>query len=648
MFDFTLLEGDRATVLSDPKAIILTETAARKYFGDADPMGKTLLLNREHTLTVTGILEDVVEHSSMQFDMLMPMQFNLENNREWYRDWGNFFVYTFIQCREDTDPDAFMNKISGVIVDQGGQTNAVLALLPMKDRYFFFYSDRSTVIIFLCVAVFIILIASFNFVNLSTSLSMRRSREITMRKILGAKKNQIVLQSLGESFTLTSVAAATAVVLFVLFFPVFQSIIGEPIRIDGLFIVFSMLSIALLTALAAGLYPAFVLSGMKVSRSIKDKPGRTKGRLRQAVVIVQFVLSILLLLGMAVVYRQARYVRNRGIGYRKDHIVQIPMGGGSETRYIRFANELRNLPGVIAVTGTRVDLPYFGWRINAFRWEGKDAEENISINYNVIDYDFIETMGLRLLKGNAMAREGTSDDGSAVYINRQMARLMDTESAAGSVIMYGDEPMTVIGVIEDFHFRSITAPIEPLILHLFPREVRNVLVRIAPENRSVIIEDIRNLWKTSFPDYPFQYRFMDEASDPSLARLSRLNQLLTAFAVVAVVVSCLGLYGLASLTAERSTKEIGIRKVHGASTVRIIGHLTLRYTLLVLVANIITWPLAYLLTRNFLNQFAYRTEVPVSMYVMIGIVSVAIAFFSVAYKSFQAARANPIESLRYE
>ena len=247
-----------------------------------------------------------------------------------------------------------------------------------------------------------------------------------------------------------------------------------------------------------------------------------------------------------------------------------------------------------------------------------------------------------------MSRDRGTDAGSGIYINEKMVKLMGVQHGAGSTIMYGEDPLEVIGVVEDFHFKSLANAIEPLILHLEPWEIRNVLVRIAPGNRAETITSLKTLWERTIPGYPFQYSFLDEASDPSLSRLSRLNHLLAAFAVVAVVISCLGLFGLSSFIAEQSTKEIGIRKIHGASITNIIQQLSTKYVLLVLIANVIVWPVAYILMNSFLNRFAYKTSIQIPAFLLIAVVSIIIAFLSVGYKSFKAARANPVEALRYE
>jgi len=650
IFNFAFIKGEPKTALTDPNSIVMTQEMAEKYFKKENPLGKTVTLNHQYALTVTGVVQNVPNNSSLEFDMLMPIQFNINHKESWYTAWNNLFVYTFIKCRQNTNIESLSRKIEGIITEQGGQENMSLSLLPFKDRYFFFYSDRTTVIVFLSVAGFILLIAAFNFMNLATALSIRRAKEIGMRKVLGAQKKQIVVQYLGESTLLAIISAVFSIVLFYLLLPVFQTITGGNIEIITSYVLCATLAVALVTGLIAGIYPAFFLSAFGITHTLKSKGviGSKGGRFRKGIVIVQFILSILLLLGMSVVYQQMHYIQNKDLGYHKENIVSIPMGGGSEKNYPIFKSELLREPAIENVSGMALALPFFGWRINAFKWEGMNPNDKISISYNEIDYDFLKTLDLQLVAGRDMSRKFAADVGSGVFINEKMAELMGLNSVVGATIMQGDVPLHVVGVVENFHFTSMHHEIEPLILLLYPADIDNVLIRISPKNRAEILAKIKTIWEKTVAGYPFQYSFLDEDFDQSLTSMRQTSYLLTAFAIVAIVISCLGLFGLSSFMAEQSTKEIGIRKVLGASVFNIVGQLSIKFILLIVIANIAVWPLAYYLLNRWLNDFAYRIQIQIPVFLLTAVISILIAFLSVGYKALKAAVANPVESLRYE
>jgi ABC-type antimicrobial peptide transport system permease subunit len=650
IFNFPFVEGNPETALADPNSIVMTRETAKKYFGDEGPIGQTVTLNHEYPLTVTGVMADIPRNSSLRFDMVLPMQFNIVNQGEWYMDWNNLFVFTFVKCRENSNIDELSAKIAGIASERGGTERLSFSLLPFAERYFFFYSEKSTVIVFLAIAVFILLIAAFNFVNLTTALAGRRAREIGMRKILGAPRKQIMTQQLGESILLAFTAAVFALLMFSLFLPLFQSIVGLEIEIRMAFVVFSALAVALFTGVAAGLYPAFFLSAFRIVQALRGRdPSGLRRGLRKGIVVAQFMMSILLLLGMLVVQEQIRFIRGKDLGYGKENIVSVPMGGGSEKHYEIFRHELGAVPGVMRVTGTKVALPYFGWRISGFDWEGRDSDKTISINFNEIDYDFVDTTGIALVAGRDMSRERATEAGSGIFVNEKMAALMGLDPVVGATVRLGDDdPLQVIGIVEDFHFSSLYNEIGPLVLRLDPHQVGHVLIRIRPESRTETMARIEDAWKRTVRGYPFQFSFLDQAADPALDVLRRISYLLAAFAVTAVVISCLGLFGLSTFMARQSTREIGIRKVHGATVASIVRQFSVRFIVLVIIADVVAFPLAYVLTEWWLSQFAYRTPVQLSLYLITGIVSVLIVFLSVGFQFFKAARTDPALVLRHE
>jgi ABC-type antimicrobial peptide transport system permease subunit len=559
-------------------------------------------------------------------------------------------VYTFVKLRDNSNFDAVSAKIADVVKRNGGREDSVLALLPFAERYFFFYSEKMYIYIFLTVAAFILMIACFNFMNLSTARSAKRAKEIGMRKIVGAFRKHIIFQFLGESLFFSFTAVILALVLVALLLPLFNTLTGKEILLNHSLVISASLGLALFTGLAAGSYPALFLSAFQPVRVLKGKlkSGTKSSVLRKSLVVAQFTLSILLIIGMFVVYKQINYFRGIGTGYDKDHIVSIPMGRGSEQYYQVIKNELLRDSRILGVTGTAAALPYFNWHQSGFHWEGKDPNKKISISFNAVDYDFVETLKMKVIDGRSFSREIASDESESFLVNEEMVKLMGKESVVGETLMHMDNPGRIIGVVENFHFQSFRRQIEPLILQLLPPGVDNLLIRIPTEDVSSSLNLIKETWEKIIPAYPFEYSFLDDDFDRSFRNMERTGQILNSFAILAVIISCLGLFGLASFAAEERTKEIGIRKVLGSSASGIVMLLTKDFSRCVLYATLIAWPLGYFVMNGWLNNFAYRTKIGFSILIFSSALALTIALLTVSYQSIKAALANPIDSLRYE
>jgi len=440
VFNFPLLKGDANSALNDPNSIIISPATAKKYFGDTNPIGKALTLNHKYPLTVTGVLKQIPPNSTFRFDMLIPIEFNIKSKEKWYMDWNNLFVYTFIKCQEDTRTDHLNSKITELLNDRRASVDAPATVMPLKERYFFFYSDKTSIYAFTIIAVFILLIACFNFMNLSTARSAKRAREIGLRKVVGARKKQMIVQFLGESVFLSLIAAVLAIASYILLLPLLKNLTGRDIILNYSFLIFASLVLALFTGLVAGIYPAFFLSNYKIIQVIKDKiDSDLKGnRLRKATVTFQFVLSIMLIIGMLAVHQQTDFIQNYDIGYNKKNMVCIPMGGGSEKYYKVFKDELLKDSRIKAVSATALELPFFNWRQGGISWEGKDPDKKPMISYNAVDYNFFSTMEMKLIEGEDFI-EGRSYD-KCFIINEEMAKLMGKKSVAGIILKHGEQP----------------------------------------------------------------------------------------------------------------------------------------------------------------------------------------------------------------
>ena len=471
-----------------------------------------------------------------------------------------------------------------------------------------------------------------------------------MRKIVGAYKRQIIGQFLGESILISAIAGLCAAVIFFFLFPVFESVISKTLILNKLSVVLCFVTVALLTGLVSGSYPAFLLSNVRLIQALKGSPesGSKGGRLRKVMVVFQFIISTLLLIGMLVINEQRHFIQNKGIGYNKECLIGIPMGGGSKQFYQMYKGELTKDPRIMGVSGTASALPFFNYVQGSMVWEGKKADTQQSVNYNAVDYDFIETIQVDLLEGRAFSREFPSDVGKGYLINRTMADLIGISPVVETPLGWKDNMGRIVGVIDDFHFESMNNQIGPLVLQLNPAIVDNALVRVRAEDVASALSFIETTWKDVVPNYPFEYSFLDDAFERSLFGLVRTGRLISAFCVLAVIISCLGLFGLSSFTAEQRTKEIGVRKVLGASTMNIVRKILKEFSILIIIANIVVWPLAYFVMNNWLQDFAYRVEIGLWIFLAASFSALLVSLLSVSWQTIRAARANPVDSLRYE
>lgn len=650
IFTFPFIQGDAGTCLDDPYSIVISRSTAGKYFGTEDPMGKTLILNREQAFAVTGIFEDVPANSTLQFDMLVPMSYRIATAGDWYTRWNNYNPYTFAKLGPNVDVEELNRKIEDVIPAHGGDEGDKLSLLSFRERHFHFYADITLVYFFAATAIFILMIACFNFINLSTARSANRAKEIGMRKITGALRTQIVIQFLGESLLFTFMAVAGAFLLVALLLPSLSRLSSSTLTISYGTLLPLAAVLALVTGITAGLYPAFILSGFQPVKMLKGtlRSGSKNPRLRKFLVVIQFSLSILLIVSVLVVYQQLDFIRGKNIGYNRSQLVKIAMRGGSQQHYDELKRELMKNSRVLDMTATQASLPYLSWHQGGFHWEGKEPDKSIEVSHNTVNYDFVTTFQLDLVEGRDYSRDFVSDVETAFLVNEAMVKLMGLKTAAGAKLSQGDHSRTIIGVVKDFNFHTLNKGIEPLVLRLDPTTANNVYIRISPGPVSSTLDFIRETWERIAPDYPFAYRFVDEEFAEGYRSLERAGSLLKRFAILAVFISCLGLFGLVSFTAEQRTKEVGIRKVLGSSVAEIMVLLTREYTIRILWASLIACPMAYWLMNRWLKSFVFRTEIGWGVFIVAVAGTLTIAMLTVSFQAIKAARADPVDALHYE
>jgi predicted permease len=657
MFTFPLIKGDITTALKESHSIIISEKIAEKYFGEEDPLGKTITINNKNVFTVTGILKDVPHNSYLQFDILIPYEFLRKTGRT-NDSWGSNSIQTFVKLQPQATMDQTNKKILNYIRTREKESLTDLELMPFTRIHLHAYwgyekkaGNIVGVYIFSVIAVFILVIACINFMNLATARSARRAREVGMRKVVGALKSNLIRQFFTESVVFALVALVLAVIIVMLLLPTFNNLTGKEITfgVAGFQnILMLLLAITLFTGIVAGSYPALYLSAFHPVKVLKGSLSRGGVLFRRILVVFQFVLSIFLILGIIVTSQQFTYLKNKDLGYDKDHLFYVGVREGIKNSYQTLKTEIKKIPNVLGVTGTQQVPGNIGSNSSNADWDGKDPEFDLLVGFNQIDYDFVKTMKIDIVSGREFTKDFPGDIKKNFLINEEMARIMRNKEPVGARFQFQGVKGQVVGVMKDFHYQYTGLKIEPLAWLLDPEDVNYLLVRVAPKDVSATIDTIKTTWSRVIPNYPFNYRFLDEDFDRMYRQAERMETVVGTFTLLSIFIACLGLFGLASFTAEQRTKEIGIRKVLGATIPKLTFLICREFLLLVVLATIIAWPLAYLTMNNFLKDFAYRISLSPSFFILSMAIAVVIAVISVAYQSIKAALTNPVDSLRYE
>jgi putative ABC transport system permease protein len=652
MFTFPLIKGNPATALSEPYSIVITEEMAEKYFGNEDPLGKTIKADNQWDFQVTGILKKVPSNSHLQFDFLIPFIFGRELNYT-VDNWRNSQFRTYVQLQKGIPPQEVIQKISGYLYEKPTiEKDAKLNLQPLKRIHLYSnyefdtaHGDITYVTIFSIIAFFILLIACINFMNLATARSGNRAKEVGMRKVAGANKTDIVRQFYGESIFLAFIALLVALIIVWLLLPTFNNLAAKELSMDvsgNLLVLLGLLGITMLTGIISGSYPALFLSAFQPVKILKSSlQSGTKGSIfRKILVVFQFALTILLIICTIAVYNQLNYMRNMKLGYDKEYMIYKGMRGDVRAKFDSMKNELLQNPNILGVTASS-NVPTYGYTFSnsLWRWEGQDPDEETLMRAVFVDLDYFKTFGMEVVEGRSYSKEFPTDATEAIMVNEEAVKVMGMESPLGKRLSIGTNNFKIVGVVKNYHFRSLRQKIDPLILIYNPGPCGVLFARLKSENIPKTIGYMENIWKEFAPGHPFNYRFLDEALDDLYRSEQRVGTILR---------YCLGLFGLASFMAEQRTKEIGIRKVLGASVSNIALLLSREFTKWVLLANIIAWPVAYYAMHKWLQSYAYSTNVALWSFFLSGALALVIATVAVSYQSIKAAVANPADSLRYE
>ena len=658
MFTFPLIKGDPLTALDDPYSIIISEKTAEKYFGDEDPIGKTLIFQNQHDFTVTGVAKNIPDNSTIYFDFLAPIACANEVISDGYTDtWYNCAFYTMAQLREGADYQAVSEKIRGRIKQSFGESNLESFLFPFSKLRLYSFSGKGgyieTVRMFLIIAILILVIAIINFVNLMTARSGRRAKEVGMRKVVGAFRGELIKQFFGEAILHAIIAAVIAIALVELLLPAFRTLMHDsvPFNFTEITIPLGILFIAILTGLLAGSYPALLLSSYRPVRVLKTSAGSESRRswFRRILVVSQFAISILLIICTTIIYQQHSFMKHKEIGYDKDNIVYLPMYDEMHSNYDAVKAKLLQNPNFLSVSKSTHSPSGIYWNGENWEWEGKDPDVNPLVTYFGVGYDYLETLGMELVEGEFYSPEISGDRDDVVVINQAFANIMGLESIVGQRLSRNENNYTIMGVVKDFHYKPVTQTVGPLIMYQnVERSSWYLFARINPDNVSKSVAFLEDIWKEFSPDFPFECNFLDEDFEYFYYGEKITGDLLMYFAMLAIIISCMGLFGLSCFMAERRTKEIGIRKVLGATVTNLVQLLSREFVVLVIIANVIAAPAAYFIMKNWLTDYAYRIDINLFIFILAALLAILIAIFTVSVQAIKAASANPVDSLRYE
>jgi len=664
MFSYPLLQGTAPTALNNLDGIAISRKMAEYFFGSAEKaIGKTIRHENRDNLRITAVFDNLPFNSSRQFDFVRSWLAFEKENADWIHHWGNTDPPTFIQLRENADPARVEAKIKDFVYKYMEKPSGItieLALQPYREKYLHsvFKNGRidggriEYVRLFSIIAVFILLIACINFMNLATARSARRAREVGVRKVVGAPRGSLMGQFMGEAMLLTFFSVIAAVFLATISMPFFNQLTGKQLSMpfDKPVFWLSLLGLLIIAGFVAGSYPALYLSSLNPIRVLKGRLTFTWRAIffRKGLVVFQFTLSIILIAGMIVAYRQLNYIQTKNLGYDRENLVYLPMEGELSQKYALFKEEARKLPGILSVSKIRQAPTTLGNHTGDIKWIGKDPNLVASFAHTTVGYDFIKTMNLKLAEGRDFSTAfGT--DSAAFIINETAVRKIGYKEPLGKTLMWGRREGKIIGIVKDFHYASLHQAIEPLIIRLDEaRQWGTVLVRIHAAKVPKTLAELEKLSKSLNPKFPFTYQFSDEEYNKLYRSEQVVSRLANYFAFLAIFISCLGLFGLAAFTAEQRIKEIGIRKVLGATTTGIVSMLTKDFLKLVMIAIIVALPVAWYCMHQWLHSYEYRTDISWWIFVLAGLSALLIALVTISFQAIKAAVANPVKNLRTE
>lgn len=660
VFTFPIVKGEHKTFATGIDVITISERLASVYFNDETPIGKTLtVLGKE--LLVAAVLKDVPPNSHLQFDFVMPMEFVRAGGYDDLAKWNTNSYYTYIRLSSSASSLGFADKIKNLIKEHHPVAEAELVLQPLHDIHLYSHhlnndgagrGNSMYVYIFSAVGFFILIIASINYANLATARSFKRAKEAGVRKVIGANRLQLMVHFFSESFLYTILAFIVAVGISWLMLPSFNELSGKSIEFESFkpAIYLPMLASVVVCSFLGGAYPALLLSALNPALVLKGylKSGRSTIIFRRTLVVLQFVLAISFLTGTMLVRDQLAYIRARDLGFEKENILTFAANRNLRQQFNAFKTELLSLPGVQSVTATSSKLSNINESSDMVDWEGKNPDASVLFHVLPVEHDFVKTFSIEIVEGRDFSPEIISDSG-AMLINEEAVRQMGITDPLSKTITFGSRMNNaIVGVVKDFNFKSAHKKIEPMLIYLDPEEYYRVAVRLNAGNLVEHTQQVKEVFKKINPGAPFEYMFLDEEIDQSYRNEERTSQILSYLTTLAIFISCLGLLGMVMFVTEQRAREVALRKVLGAPTLHLTWLLTREFILLVMVAFAIAAPVMYYLGNLWLDNFAYRIEAEILVFVLAGLISLAVAALTVSFRSFKVALANPVNSLRSE
>ena len=660
MFQLRFVKGTAAGAFAQLHSIVISEKMANSFFGTTNVIGKTLKIDNKQDYVISGVIKDLPENVSFKFNWLSSFKI-YEDQNQWLKGWGNNAVVTYVETEPKADIASINKKLYSYIQTKVKEASARMSIYPMNRWRMYDNFDNGKEIpgrikyvhLFSLIAWIILIIACINFMNLSTARSEQRAKEVGVKKVMGAGKMKLISQFIGESVFTSLLSALLALGIIYLSLPAFNSLVEKQltVNVSNPYYIIALLSIALICGLIAGSYPAFYLSSFKpvyVLKGIKIKSNSSAGLIRKGLVILQFSISIILIISTIIIYQQISHVKDRDLGYNKSNLIYMYIQGKMKQNFDVIKNDLKATGIVQNASLSNDQVLQLGSNTGDFAWEGKDASKQVLITIEGVSPEYNSTMGMHLKEGRDFYADGKTDSNN-IIINESLAKIINNKNIIGSIITDGNSKYTVVGVINDFVYNDMYAPAAPLILFSDISNCNVLSIRLKTGAQlPVALSKIETVIKNNNPGYPFDYSFVDQQFDKLFKTETLIGKLAGVFSILAIFISCLGLFGLAAFTAEKRTKEIGIRKVLGASVKGLAGLLSKDFLLLVAISCIIAFPVAWWMMSDWLNGYSYHINISWIVFAAAGILALLIALVTVSFQAIKAAIANPVKSLRTE
>jgi putative ABC transport system permease protein len=658
MFTFPFVEGRPDDAFGDPYVLVLSERLARKIFEGDQAVGRVLRVNNHEEFRVVGVMKDIPHNSSLRFDVWAPLALNDKWIQPGFNStWSNHVFRSYVEMAPGADIEAFNQKIFGRIRRAKPGNDSEPVLYPFGKVYLEYRGQIATVRLFSLIALAILMIACINFMNLSTARSAQRAREVGLRKVVGARRAQVMRQFFGESLIFSVLSLVLALLLSVLVLPLFRDFTAKPFPMHDLLdpgMILGILAVCLVTGFLSGSYPALFLSSFRPAAVLKSSraTGASAGSFRKALVVFQFSLSVVLIIGSTVIFSQMRYVKHKNLGFDRENLLYVRLEGKLPENIFSLKNEILGIPGVESATAATYSPLGIYNNGDGWDWEERAPNLNPQVTYLGVDPDFLKTFKMELARGEPFP-PGTGEFTGSVIINQRFADVIGRPDPVGLTLSQPEINLRIVGVVKDFHFMSLTQEIGPVLIFYDPTyktidSYKYLFIRFDPESITDTLPQVEKTVKAFNPGFPFDYRFLDNDYDGMYRGMERMMAEIRVFTLLAILISCLGLFGLAAFTAERRTKEIGIRKVMGASDAGLMALLSREYAKWVLAANVIAWPVAYFLMKSWLQDYHYRISLGLPLFLFAAFASILIALLTVSFQALKAARTDPVKSLRYE